>query len=451
MSLYNFSSVDPEHYNRIRTTIPNNFLTRYVNICVSTFTSNCNIEVLNKNDYIEIDISGVKHKVFCDDQYSRISTAVLPSMFNEWFKNADLDISIEITTVDTIVFKSKELFKITDMSYNMKLITGFYCLDEKKWPIASELKDWNEERTDPEPVPLTYAHINDIDILVDDTRPVNKMFEPKDAYGYTISYITADQSIADMDENGYIKGIGPGEVEISYEIRNPGIPDYLPASYKGKFKATVGTSVAKEVSALSDIEDQTIIVGYTTDLFPTVEPWDADYYLEWSSSDKYVARAENGLIIGLKPGTAVIDYTVNWKSGNETRSIKKHFTLTVEPEKKPVKRHLIIGDSVGYMLSTPILYLLTNIGSHVFYNNIKNDKDIQCGMVCMCLNNSFSSSFPIVAQQGEIITKCALNNASDVFFILVDANMREVKLLNPMYITVSIRPDEDALITPGLL
>ena len=138
MSLYNFSSVDPEHYNRIRTTIPNNFLTRYVNICVSTFTCNCNIEVLNKNDYIEIDISGVKHKVFCDDQYSRISTAVLPSMFNEWFKNAGLDISIEITTVDTIVFKSKELFKITDMSYNMKLITGFYTLTDSQFPIKSE-------------------------------------------------------------------------------------------------------------------------------------------------------------------------------------------------------------------------------------------------------------------------------------------------------------------------
>ena len=66
MSLYNFSSVDPEHYNRIKTTIPNHFLTRYVNVCVSTFTSNCNIEVLNKNDYIEFEIEGSKYKAFCD-------------------------------------------------------------------------------------------------------------------------------------------------------------------------------------------------------------------------------------------------------------------------------------------------------------------------------------------------------------------------------------------------
>ena len=70
----------------------------------------------------------------------------------------------------------------------------------------------------------------------------------------------------------------------------------------------------------------------------------------------------------------------------------------------------------------------------------------------MCLTNSYSASFPIISQQGEIITRCALTHTSDVYFILVDANMREVKLLNPMYITVSLRPDEaDQPLTPGIL
>ena len=104
------------------------------------------------------------------------------------------------------------------------------------------------------------------------------------------------------------------------------------------------------------------------------------------------------------------------------------------------------------MLSTPILYLLTNIGNSVFFNEIHNQNKIQCGTVCMCLNNSYASPMPIVATQGDIITKCAINATSNIFFWLVDANMHEVKLLNPMYITVSVRPDEDQeLITPGLL
>ena len=81
---------------------------------------------------------------------------------------------------------------------------------------------------------------------------------------------------------------------------------------------------------------------------------------------------------------------------------------------------------------------------------MKDQKKLQCGTVCMCLNNSYSASYPIIAQQGEIITRCAINATSDLFFILVDANMREIKLLNPMYITVQITPDEEQSFTPGV-
>ena len=53
---------------------------------------------------------------------------------------------------------------------------------------------------------------------------------------------------------------------------------------------------------------------------------------------------------------------------------------------------------------------------------------MQSGTIAMVLNNSYSSSFPIVAQQAEIITRAPLNYRSSVYFWLVDANMREVKL-----------------------
>ena len=68
---------------------------------------------------------------------------------------------------------------------------------------------------------------------------------------------------------------------------------------------------------------------------------------------------------------------------------------------------------------------------------------MQCGTISMVLNNSYSSSFPIVAQQQEIITRTPLNFTSNINFWLVDANMREVKLLNPLYITVRIEQEED--------
>ena len=143
-----------------------------------------------------------------------------------------------------------------------------------------------------------------------------------------------------------------------------------------------------------------------------------------------------------------------WKSEEGDQKTEQDFTewitITVIPDE--VDRYIIQSDTVGYYLSTPILYLLTNVGNHVFFNEMHNSKRLQCGTVCMCLNNSYSASFPIIASQGEIITRCSIGHASDIWFILVDANMKEVKLLNPMYITVSVRPDEsDPATTPGLL
>ena len=115
--------------------------------------------------------------------------------------------------------------------------------------------------------------------------------------------------------------------------------------------------------------------------------------------------------------------------------------------------------AVGYMLSTPILYLLTSVGAPVFFNEMQNEDKMQCGTISMVLNNSYSSSFPIVAQQREIITRTPLNFTSNINFWLVertplnftsninfwlvDANMREIKLLNPLYITVRVEPEED--------
>ena len=95
------------------------------------------------------------------------------------------------------------------------------------------------------------------------------------------------------------------------------------------------------------------------------------------------------------------------------------------------------------MLSTPILYLLTSVGAPVFFNEMNNEDKMQCGTISMVLNNSYSSSFPIVAQQQEIITRTPLNFTSNINFWLVDANMREVKLLNPLYITVRIEQEDN--------
>ena len=51
-------------------------------------------------------------------------------------------------------------------------------------------------------------------------------------------------------------------------------------------------------------------------------------------------------------------------------------------------------------------------------------------------SNSFSSSYPIVNSNIEFSSVIPVNSLSNIEFRLVDANMHDVKLLTPMYISL---------------
>ena len=451
MSLYNFSSTDSKHYNRICVSLPNHFLSSYVNLCVSTFTSNCNIEVMNKEDFIEFKINNNSYKVYMD-QYSKLDSASLAPIIQDLIKKTTDKISVSMTNIDTISFICADPFEITAMSYNMKLITGFYTLDDKKFPITSEPFETKESiiKEDEEDIPLTNITFHDINLRIGDYLPLEKTATPPTAQGYTINYTIDDIDIATIDENGYVLGISTGDTTIKCEVRNPKSSAFVAPD----FVLTVNVHVVEHQNVAIESVDlpATVEIIETQDdtIYPKITPFYATYSEIWTSDNPDIATVNNGYIRGIKAGETTIHYQI--KNNFDQRVINKQIKITIKSQYADIRKYRIISDSVGYMLSTPILYLLTNIGNSVFFNEIHNQNKIQCGTVCMCLNNSYASSMPIVATQGDIITKCAINATSNIFFWLVDANMHEVKLLNPMYITVSVRPDEDQeLITPGLL
>ena len=93
----------------------------------------------------------------------------------------------------------------------------------------------------------------------------------------------------------------------------------------------------------------------------------------------------------------------------------------------------ITASSVGFSLLTPILYLVSNLGAKC-YDNID---ELYCDRkVLMRVSNSFSSSYPIVNSNTEFSSVIPVNSLSNIEFRLVDANMHDVKLLTPMYISV---------------
>ena len=451
MSLYNFSSTDSNHYNRICVSLPNHFLSSYVNLCVSTFTSNCNIEVMNKEDFIEFKINNNSYKVYMD-QYSKLDSASLAPIIQDLIKKTTDKISVSMTNIDTISFICADPFEITAMSYNMKLITGFYTLDDKKFPITSEPFETKESiiKEDEEDIPLTNITFHDINLRVGDYLPLEKTATPPTAKGYMINYTIDNIDIATIDENGYVLGISTGDTTIKCEVRNPKSSAFVAPDFV--LTAKVHVVEHKNVAIESVDLPATVEIIETQDdtIYPKITPFYATYSEIWTSDNPDIATVNNGYIRGIKAGETIIRYQI--KNNFDQSVINKQIKITIKSQYADIRKYRIISDSVGYMLSTPILYLLTNIGNSVFFNEIHNQNKIQCGTVCMCLNNSYASSMPIVATQGDIITKCAINATSNIFFWLVDANMHEVKLLNPMYITVSVRPDEDQeLITPGLL
>ena len=451
MSIYNFSSTDSKHYNRICVSLPNHFLSSYVNICVSTFTSNCNIEVMNNEDFIEFKVNNEIYKINME-QYSKLDSASLAPIIEDMIRKKTDKITVSMTNIDTISFICKDSFEITNMSYNMKLITGFYTLTDSKFPIKSESFETQESiiKEDDEDIPLTDITFHDMNLRIGDYLPLQKTINPPTANGYTINYSIDNIDIATIDENGYVLGIGAGETTIKCEVRNPKSSAFVAPDFV--INATIKVVEHQNIAIESVDLPNTLELIETQDdtIYPKITPFYATYSEIWISDNPEIATVNNGYIRAIKAGETTIHYQI--KNNFDEKIINKQIKITIKSEYADITKYRIVSDTVGYMLSTPILYLLTNIGNSVFFNEIHNQNKIQCGTVCMCLNNSYASSMPIVATQGEIITKCAINATSNIFFTLVDANMREVKLLNPMYITVSVRPDEEQeLITPGLL
>lgn len=94
--------------------------------------------------------------------------------------------------------------------------------------------------------------------------------------------------------------------------------------------------------------------------------------------------------------------------------------------------------SCPYFLSTPILHLVSNIGSSCYMNDTTDCFNIQPASVVMTIVNSFTESMLIICSNGEISTVMPTNSLIAATFLRVDANMVPIELLNPMYILVSI-------------
>ena len=112
----------------------------------------------------------------------------------------------------------------------------------------------------------------------------------------------------------------------------------------------------------------------------------------------------------------------------------------LKAEQIGVNQYKLQINSVGMYLSTPILNLVSNIADASFRNNSDDIINIQSCDTILRINNSFSPNIPIIASGDGSYSIIPSGYVSGAVFILVDANMRQVDLLNPMYITLTLEP-----------
>ena len=443
MVIYTLSSTDPQHYNRIQVRLPVEFSSRYVNVCVTSLTSNCNIEVMNADDYITFDIDGKEYKVMMTP-YSKLTTASLPYILQDLLNASECPITASISNLDTLVFTCENEFSITDMSYNMKLITGFYSMKSSEYPIESVAYSEEYSVIDKENKAITNFSAYDLNVRTNYELPIEYTVTPPDAYGFNIQYHSDNEDIAKVVSGGLILGINSGECKVTLEVRNYDTLLTSAPDFTEQITVRVVDGIKTKIDNVTVPEKIVLYTNESTTVYPKLEPVNADFYIDsWESDAPEVASVVNGFISASSVGSAIITYRINNNLTEETQTIEKFIFVEVKSPIEIRTVYKINSPAVGYMLSTPILYLLTSVGAPVFFNEMNNEDKMQCGTISMVLNNSYSSSFPIVAQQQEIITRTPLNFTSNINFWLVDANMREVKLLNPLYITVRIEQEED--------
>ena len=154
-------STDPSKYYKIDLSSPIVYANQQVQFCVTTFTTNCNILVLTTDDYLKIEIEGNNWKktkiIKFLDNYTTLDSETFTLLFNDliidqFSSETDEQLKLEKFTVELTTpellrinhecSETKTKFRITEMSYNLKLLCGAYGM---KFPIEPELSNEQTE------------------------------------------------------------------------------------------------------------------------------------------------------------------------------------------------------------------------------------------------------------------------------------------------------------------
>ena len=160
------------------------------------------------------------------------------------------------------------------------------------------------------------------ELNIGETETLTAIVLPDEAYDKTLTWSSADSSVASVDQNGVVTAKSSGTTTIKV-MTNDGSGIYDTCTVTVKSLVTAIT-LNKYSSAL--------IVGQSETLNASIEPDNAsDSSVTWSSSDESIAVVdENGNVTALRAGKAIItasandgsgksascEYTIEWRTGS---------------------------------------------------------------------------------------------------------------------------------------
>lgn len=257
---------------------------------------------------------------------------------------------------------------------------------------------------------------NSVEMSVGETAEVTASFAPgtNDDYVSSIgcAYSGAKSFTVDLSHNVIkINAIAEGSGTITVNSNN-GLSSTINVTVKKSAVAVTGISVTPESA--------TVTAGNTVQLNAEVTPANADdKTVTWSSSDTSVATVNNGLVTGIKAGTATITATT-------VNGLSDMCIVTVE--KAPVQ---VVANSLN---------LKGKVGINYFLDIPSEDlKDLTIKLI---MNNISNTSVSVPAADAEVrvvngkecrlvsINTVAKELRDDIILTVVDKNGNKVRLVN---------------------
>lgn len=144
-------------------------------------------------------------------------------------------------------------------------------------------------------------------LKVDENHQIKYSFEPKDATDKTVIFESSDKKIATVDNQGKIKALAPGEIEIRVFPND----EKRTSSNEAKTSKVINVKVVQPVTSIDCKHDLIVAIGNVEGINAKALPENSsDKTIVYKSSDETVATVDDkGNVTGIKKGNVIITAT----------------------------------------------------------------------------------------------------------------------------------------------